>query len=322
MTVRNLILVLGDQLTPSLTSLAAGDPARDRVLMAELHDEASYVRHHRKKLAFVFSAMRHFADELRSAGWTVDYVNLDDPANQGSFTAQLGHAIARLKPERVLCTQAAEWRVEQMQQSWQEAFGLPVDILTDDRFLSTPADFAAWAEGRKQLRMEYFYRDMRRQTGLLMDGDQPEGGKWNFDHDNRKTAHADLFMPRPLARQPDAITQDVLALVAARFGNHFGTLDNFWFAVTRADAELALANFIDKALPRFGDYQDAMLTGEPFLYHAVIAQYLNCGLLDPLDTCRKVEAAYRAGAVPLNAAEGFIRQIIGWRAYVLGIHWL
>lgn len=322
MTVRNLILVLGDQLTPSLTSLAAGDPARDRVLMAELHDEASYVCHHQKKLAFVFSAMRHFADELRGAGWTVDYVKLDDPSSQGSFTAQLGHAVAGHKPERVLCTEAAEWRVQRMQQSWQERFGLPVAILPDNRFMCAPADFAAWAKGRKQLRMEYFYREMRRQTGLLMDGDQPTGGKWNFDHENRKSADADLIMPRPLARQPDAITQEVLALIAARFGNHFGKLDNFWFAVTRADAELALANFIEKALPHFGDYQDAMLKGEPFLYHAVIAQYLNCGLLDPLDTCRKVEAAYRSGAVPINAAEGFIRQIIGWREYVRGIYWL
>ena len=125
MTVRNLILVLGDQLTPSLTSLAAGDRARDRVLMAELHDEASYVRHHQKKIAFLFSAMRHFADELRKAGWTVDYVTLDDPANQGSFAAQLAHAIAGHRPERVLCTQAAEWRVQQMQHGWQEHFGLP-----------------------------------------------------------------------------------------------------------------------------------------------------------------------------------------------------
>jgi deoxyribodipyrimidine photolyase-related protein len=170
--------------------------------------------------------------------------------------------------------------------------------------------------------MEYFYRDMRRKTGLLMNGDQPEGGKWNYDAENRKAAGADLFMPTPKAIATDAITQDVLALVEARFGNHFGDLLPFWYAVTRVDAEAAFTAFVKNALPHFGDYQDAMLTGEPFLYHSLIAQYLNCGLLDPLAICQEVDAAYRAGHVPLNAAEGHIRQVIGWREYVRGIYWL
>ncbi len=321
-TTRNLILVLGDQLTPSLSSLAAGDRSRDRVLMAELHDEATYVRHHKKKIAFLFAAMRHFAEELRGAGWTVDYVKLDAAENQGSFTGQVAHALAQHRPERIVVTEPGEWRVARMLDGWPAQLGVPVDVLPDGRFLSSPAEFRAWADGRKQLRMEYFYRDMRRKTGLLMVGDQPAGGQWNFDADNRKPADVDLFMPRPLASKPDAITREVLALVAARFDNHFGDLEPFWFAVTRTDAEAAFSSFVDQALPRFGDYQDAMLAGEPFLYHAVIAQYLNCGLLDPLRVCQAVEAAWKAGAVPLNAAEGFIRQIIGWREYVRGIYWL
>ena len=321
-SVRNLILVLGDQLTPTLSSLAAGDPARDRVLMAELHDEASYVRHHKKKIAFLFSAMRHFAKELRALGWTVDYVKLGAPANRGSFSGQLADAIAEHRPERLLITEAGEWRVSQMMEGWQAQFSIPVGILPDDRFLCSPAAFKDWAAGRKQLRMEYFYRDMRRQTGLLMDGDQPVGGKWNFDAENRKAVNVDLFMPQPKACPPDTITQEVLALVEARFSNHFGDLAPFWFAVTRANAEAAFATFVNQALPHFGDYQDAMLTGEPFLYHSVISQYLNCGLLDPLLICKQVEAAYRAGKAPLNAAEGYIRQIIGWREYVRGIYWL
>ncbi len=321
-SVRNLILVLGDQLTPTLSSLAAGDPARDRVLMAELHDEATYVRHHKKKIAFLFSAMRHFAKELRALGWTVDYVKLGAMGNRGSFSGQLADAIAEHRPERLLVTEAGEWRVSQMMEGWQAQFSIPIDILPDDRFLCSPAAFKDWAAGRKQLRMEYFYRDMRRQTGLLMDGDQPVGGKWNFDAENRKAADIDLFMPQPKDCPPDTITQEVLALVEARFSNHFGDLAPFWFAVTRANAEDAFATFVNQALPHFGDYQDAMLTGEPFLYHSVISQYLNCGLLDPLLICRQVEAAYRAGKAPLNAAEGFIRQIIGWREYVRGIYWL
>ncbi len=320
--VRNLILVLGDQLTPTLSSLAAGDPARDRVLMAELHDEATYVRHHKKKIAFLFSAMRHFAVELRAAGWNVDYVKLDAADNQGSFSGQVVHALAKHRPERLVVTEAGEWRVAQMLAQWPAQFSIPVEVLADTRFVCTPLAFRRWAAGRKQLRMEYFYRDMRRQTGLLMDGDQPVGGKWNFDAENRKAADADLFMPRLKMRPPDAITAEVLALVEARFGDHFGDLAPFGFAVTRADAEAAFTEFVKKALPHFGDFQDAMLVGQPFLYHAVIALYMNCGLLDPLRVCRRVEAAHRAGKAPLNAAEGFIRQIIGWREYVRGIYWL
>jgi deoxyribodipyrimidine photolyase-related protein len=319
---RNLILILGDQLTPTLSSLAAGDPAQDRVLIAELQDEASYVRHHKKKIAFIFSAMRHFAEELRSLGWTVDYVKLDDPNNQGSFTAQVAHAVAAHAPERIIVTDAGEWRVAEMFKGWQAELGLPVDILPDTRFIATIPEFLGWAEGRKQLRMEYFYRDMRRKTGLLMNADQPEGGKWNYDAENRKAAAADLFMPTPKATAPDAITQEVLTLVEARFGNHFGDLAPFWYAVTRTDAEAAFTAFVKNALPHFGDYQDAMLTGEPFLYHSLIAQYLNIGLLDPLRICQEVEAAYRSGHAPLNAAEGYIRQVIGWREYVRGIYWL
>ncbi|MBB4009582.1 cryptochrome/photolyase family protein [Allorhizobium taibaishanense] len=320
--VRNLIPVLGDQLTPTLTSLAAGDPKQDVVLMAELHDEATYVRHHKKKIAFLFSAMRHFAEELRAAGWTVDYVTLDAAENGGGFTEQLRQAVKTHRPQRIVVTEPGEWRVGQMMAGWEEQLSLPVDILPDTRFLCTPDEFAAWARGRKQLRMEYFYREMRRKTGLLMEGDTPEGGRWNYDTENRKPAALDLFMPKPKTCKPDAITKEVLALVEARFGNHFGDLEPFWFAVTRADAQAAFTAFVDHALPFFGDYQDAMLTGEPFLYHAVISQYLNCGLLDPLTVCRAVEAAYHSGKVPLNAAEGFIRQIIGWREYVRGIYWL
>lgn len=320
--VRNLILVLGDQLTPGVSSLAGGDPARDLVMMAELHDEATSVRHHKKKIAFIFSAMRHFAEELRAGGWPVDYVTLGSPENRPGFTAQVAHAIQKHRPQRLVVTEAAEWRVAQEIAGWAAQFSIPVDILPDRRFLCSPDDFRAWADGRKSLRMEYFYRDMRRRTGLLMDGDQPAGGKWNFDSENRKAADIDLFMPRPTAFAPDAITRAVIDLVAARFGDHFGDLAPFWFAVTRADAEAAVAAFIERALPRFGDSQDAMLSAEPFLYHSAISQYLNCGLLDPLRVCRQVEAAYRAGKAPLNAAEGFIRQIVGWREYVRGIYWL
>jgi deoxyribodipyrimidine photolyase-related protein len=204
---------------------------------------------------------------------------------------------------------------------WGVRLGIPVSIRADTRFLCSEDEFAVWAEGRKALRMEYFYRDMRRKTGLLMEGDQPAGGKWNYDTENRKPASADLLMPRPSRTVPDAVTHDVLSLVAARFPDRFGRLNDFWFAVTRADAEAQYDAFVATALPRFGDYQDAMLVGEPWLYHSIIALYLNIGLLDPLSVCQAAERAWREGHVPLNAAEGFIRQIIGWREYVRGIYW-
>ena len=316
---KQLILILGDQLTPDLSSLRDADPAHSIVLIAEVMAEASYVGHHKKKVAFLFSAMRHFAEELRGLGWTVDYVKLDDPENSGSLSGEVFRAAALHGATSVRVTEPGEWRVLEELQVLDAAFNLA--ILPDDRFIASHAEFEAWAEGRKAVRMEFFYRDMRRKTGLLMDGNEPAGGQWNFDHDNRKSAARDLLMPQPLRFEPDQITQAVLELVEVRFADNFGTLMPFWFATRREDAEAAFAHFLKIALPQFGDYQDAMLSGESFLYHAVVSPYLNCGLLDPLEMCRAAEAEYRAGRAPLNAVEGFIRQIIGWREYVRGIYW-
>ncbi len=191
-------------------------------------------------------------------------------------------------------------------------------VLPDDRFLCSHADFAAWAEGRKELRMEWFYRDMRRRTGLMMEGDRPAGGQWNFDHDNRKRAEPSLLRPPPLRHAPTAEVEEVLALVEARFA-HFGRVCPFGWAVTRDQALAVLHDFVAHRLARFGDEQDAMLEGEPWLSHATLSPYLNIGLLGPMEVCRAVEAAWAARKVPINAAEGFIRQIIGWREYVRGI---
>ncbi len=318
----NLILVLGDQLTETISSLRAADRERDRVLMVEVMEEATYVRHHKKKIAFLFSAMRHFAERLRQAGWMVDYVVIDAPENTGSFTGEIARAVERIEPERILVTEPGEWRVRTAMEGWNAALGIPVELLDDDRFICSRDAFAEWAEGRKQLRMEYFYREMRRATGLLMDGDQPAGGRWNFDSENRKPAASDLFMPEPLRVEPDETTKAVLDLVGERFPDHFGDLEPFWFGVTQQHAETALQLFLTEALPSFGDFQDAMLADNRFLYHSVLSLYINAGLLDPLDVCRRVEAEFLGGRVPINSAEGFIRQIIGWREYVRGIYWL
>lgn len=318
-----LVPVLGDQLSLDLAALRAVDRVNAVVLMMEVADETTYVKHHKAKIAFILSAMRHHAQALRAAGWTVDYVTLDDPANSGSFTGEVARAVERHDPRAIHVTEAGEWRVRAMLDSWADRFACPVTVHEDDRFLCSHAEFDTWAAARKQLRMEYFYRDMRRKTGLLLDADgQPEGGQWNYDADNRKPAPGrDLLMPQPIRFRPDAITRDVLALVADRFADHIGSLDPFHFAVTREEALRQQKRFLDEALPRFGDYQDAMLTDEPFLWHSILSPYINAGLLDPLELCRAVEARYRAGKVPLNCAEGFIRQIIGWREYVRGVYW-
>lgn len=279
------------------------------------------MRHHKKKIAFVFAAMRAFAKRLRADGVTVRYVTLDDADNSGSLRGELQRAIADLQPAEVVVTEAGEHRLALEMESWESELGLPVEVRDDTRFICSHATFRTWAQSRKHLRMEYFYRLMRTETGLLMDGEAPAGGHWNFDAENRKPADTDLFMPSPPRFAPDAETEAVLKLVAERFGNHFGDLEPFWFGVTHDQAELALTHFLREALPRFGDYQDAMLSGEPFLYHSVISMYLNIGLLDARDVCRRAEAEYRSGKAPLNAVEGFIRQILGWREYVRGIYW-
>jgi deoxyribodipyrimidine photolyase-related protein len=320
--VSALRFVLGDQLTRSVAALADIDAKRDVVLMVEVWGEATYVRHHKQKIAFLFSAMRHFAEELRAEGLNVDYVKLDDPGNTGSFTGELTRAVARHGATRVIVTEPGEWRVLTAMRGWEAALRLPVEIREDRRFFADHARFHAYARGRKTLRMEYFYREMRREHGYLMDGKEPAGGQFNFDHDNRKPLPVDRSVPRRTRFPPDATTRAVLALVAERFGDHFGDLEPFGWAVTRTDALAALDDFLTSCLRHFGDYQDAMSTGEPFLYHSMISPYLNAGLLTAREVCDKAEAAWRAGVAPLNAVEGFIRQVLGWREYVRGIYWL
>ena len=315
----SLRLVLGDQLTRDVAALR-GYVDGDVVLMVEAAVETTYVKHHKQKIAFVLSAMRHFAEELRADGLSVDYIKLDDPKNTGSISGELQRAVARHKLLHVILTSPGEWRV--LSDFYALDLGIPVFIRDDDRFFATTERFAAWADGRKAWRMEFFYREMRREHDLLMEGDQPAGGQWNFDSDNRKRLPKALPLPQHFGFAPDAMTRDVLALVGKTFADHFGDLEPFEWAVTRADALRALDNFLRNALPDFGTYQDAMATGEPFVFHSVISPYLNAGLLTPREVCIAAEREYIAKRAPLNAVEGFIRQILGWREYIRGVYWL
>ena len=319
----NLILILGDQLSHRLSALEGADKDNDLVVMAEVHSEASYTNHHKKKLVFIFSAMRHFARELEEDGWRVHYQRYhpDNPAQ--SIEQVIAELVRKYQPERVITTECGEWRLHEQISRWHKTLSIPVEIRPDTRFVCNIDEFAHWAEGRKQLRMEFFYREMRKKTGLLMTSEgQPEGGQWNFDTDNRKKWAGKPPAPAPFREEPDAITTEVIELVNEYFSEHFGTTENFHYAVTAEQAQGALAHFIDFALPCFGDYQDAMSDNEDWLFHSILSPYLNTGLLDPMEVCEEAVRAWHAGRAPLNAVEGFVRQIIGWREFVRGIYWL
>lgn len=317
----SLRIVLGDQLSHQLSALADLDPARDRVLMMEVAEEATRVRHHKQKIVLHLAAMRHFAVALRERGVAVDYRRLDDPGNGGDFTAELRRALDEWRPERLVMTEPGEWQVQRMAGSWGELVGGRLEVRPDTRFFASRERFAAWARGRRVWRMEHFYREMRREHGLLMQEGQPVGGRWNFDAANRKRLPAGLEPPARRRFPPDAVTRAVMDLVERRFGDHPGGLDAFDWPVTRSQALLALEDFLAQGLPSFGDYQDAMKTGAPFLYHALLSPALNLGLLSPREVCAAAEAEWRAGRAPLNAVEGFVRQVLGWREYVRGVYW-
>lgn len=317
-----LRLVLGDQLSECLSSLGDAQP-HDTILMCEVMEEATYVKHHPKKIAFLFAAMRHFAAELAAKGYKVRYVKLTDSANTGSFTGEIKRAVNECGATRVIVTEPGEYRVRQMMETWQHLLGVPVEIRDDDRFLCSTQDFQRWAKGKKQLRMEFFYREMRKRYHILMEMEgKPVGGKWNYDSENRKPPTKGLKSPKRISHKKSAILREVLALVAEKFSGHFGTLEPFHYAVTRKQALIELEDFITHILPHFGDHQDAMVKGEAYLNHSLLSTYINAGLLLPLEICQQAEAAYYKGKIPLNAVEGFIRQILGWREYVRGIYWL
>mgnify|MGYP002881730918 CR=1 FL=1 len=321
--MRRLVLVLGDQLDAQASAFDGFDPAQDAVWMAEVAEESTHITSGQPRIALFLSAMRHFAETLKELGRPLHYTRLDDPDNRGSLAAQLAHDLARLQPRELVLTAPGDWRVLRALQTVAREAGLPLEVRDDRHFYTTVRDFAAHAKGRKSLRMEYFYREQRKRHGVLMEGDQPAGGQWNFDADNRQAfgPQGPGVVPPRSQFAPDAITREVLALVQQRFAAHPGQLDSFAWPVTRAQALQALDDFITQRLPDFGRWQDAIWPGEPWLYHAHLAAALNLKLLNAREVVAAAEAAWRAGRVSIQSAEGFIRQILGWREYVRGIYW-
>ncbi|API86211.1 cryptochrome/photolyase family protein [Francisella uliginis] len=321
--MRTLRLILGDQLSQSISSLRDCDKANDIVMMCEVMKEASYVKHHKKKLVYIFSAMRHFALQLHKLDYKVCYTKLDDPKNTDSFYNEVQKVVEKLGIQKLIVTEPGEYRVLEDIQSWQKDFSIDVEVRTDDRFLATIDEFAKWSKNYKQIRMEYFYRYMRTKHNILLDSDgKPEGGQWNYDSQNRKMPSTDTKVPEPYKVQVDDITKRAIKLVEKTFADNFGDIEPFHYAVTREEALEALYSFVKERLSCFGDYQDAMLEEQAWMYHSHISMYINSGLLLPMECIKAAEKAYYNGSAPLNAVEGFIRQILGWREFVRGVYWL
>ncbi|HLP84296.1 MAG TPA: cryptochrome/photolyase family protein [Phycisphaerales bacterium] len=324
---RHMIVVLGDQLSHTSAALRDLDPARDTVVMMEVQQESTHVPSHKARTVLFLSAMRHFAAELRDRGVRVWYTSLDDPHNTHGFMGEVQRASKELTPSRIVLTQPGEYRIARDFAAWEQQRGIPVEIREDDHFLTTHEQFARWAKGRKELTMEFFYREQRKRLNILMDpdGKAPLSGTWNYDHDNRQSFGKSGPSPRPrkpLAFEPDSITRDVMQAVNSMLPQLPGSLDNFAWPVTREQALLALKDFIKHRLPSFGPFEDAMWTSEPVLYHSMLSAALNLKLLHPRECVDAALTAHAKGAAPLQSVEAFIRQIIGWREFIRGVYWL
>ena len=337
---RRLVLVLGDQLDRQSAAFDGFDRSRDQVWMAEVAEESTHVWTHKARIAVFLSAMRHFRAALVAEGIDVDSTELstDTPPagpserSPGTLGEALLASLARARaagqsPDVLIVVEPGEWRVRMALEAAALQAGLPLEIRTDRHFFSSRDDFAEHARGRKQLRLEYFYRGLRERHGILLDDGEPAGGQWNFDAENRGAfpksgpTRGPGRLPAPIRFTPDAITREVITLVNTRFASHPGSLDTFDWPVTPDEARAALDDFLAHRLASFGKYQDAIWTGEPWLYHSRLAQAMNMKLLDPRDVVASAERMWRAGRAPLEATEGFIRQVLGWREYVRGVYW-
>jgi deoxyribodipyrimidine photolyase-related protein len=321
-SIRNLVIVLGDQLDHHSVALDSFDPSTDTVLMVEVADEAERVWSTKPRIAVFLSAMRHFRDRLRQQGIRVQYRQLDDTDNRGSLRDELRQAIREKQPQKLVVTEPGEWRVQETLRRTAEEMHVALEIRPDRHFLCSRQQFAAHAAGRKRLLMESFYREMRRQNGVLMDGDRPVGGKWNYDAQNRQSFQGGPSgVPAPRSFPPDAVTREVIALVNRRFAIHPGSLERFDWPLTPEQAQEALDDFVESRLSNFGPYQDAMWTDQPYLFHSRLSSAMNLKLLNPRDAIQAAMEAFRGSHAPLNSVEGFVRQILGWREYVRGIYW-
>jgi deoxyribodipyrimidine photolyase-related protein len=319
--VRSLIIVLGDQLNEDSAAFDGFDKDFDIVCMAEVKSESNHVWSHKARIAVFLSGMRHFAHRLEEKKYHVVYQTLDDPHALSSFKDVFGTWIKKYQPQKVIVVEPGEYRVLTELASLTKSLAVDLEVKQDRSFLSSVDDFKNYAKDKKQIRMEFFYREMRRRHNILMDEKDPIGGKWNFDQENRKSfgKQGPGKLPELIFNQ-DKTTKDVISLVNKLFKDHPGSLENFNWTVTPEEAQKCLDFFIKNLLPEFGNWQDAMWEGEAFLYHSRLSVAMNLKLISPLKVIKAAEKAYHQGKASLPAVEGFIRQILGWREYVRGVY--
>ena len=347
---RHLVLILGDQLDEASSAFDGFDAEKDVVLMVEAFEESTHVWSHKVRTTLFLSAMRHFAADLKQRGWRVDYRSLDVEGDK-TLGAGLLAALQKYQPQRVIGVEPGDLRVRQQledaiksiaaesRKNWAtgikhlknghegELGSLIPEWREDKHFLCGINQFRKWAGTSSSLRMEFFYRQMRKQYRVLVEGknsDEPVGGQWNFDADNRKGfgKAGPQNVPQLVQYPQDQITRDVIKLVSQHFADHPGNLDNFNWPVTREQALLALKSFIDERLPQFGPHEDAMWTNLDFGWHSLLSSSLNLKLLNPLEVIHAAEAAYKEHDLDLASVEGFIRQILGWREFMRGVYFL
>lgn len=322
-TTRKLIFISPDQLNPDSPALRGADPNRDLIVLGESRTEATRFPFHIQRMTLIFSAMRHRAEVLREDGFRVDYRSITDEGPD-ALDGILLDAIQRHQPARVCMTRPNRFDLIDAFERIADEACLPLEYVEDTHFLTSPEEFAVWAEGRKTLVMEHFYRAKRKETGYLMNGNEPAGGEWNFDGDNRQSfgKNGPGLKVEPLRFEPDTITRKTIQDLQSALPDLPGSAASFGWPVTPEQARQVLDHFIEHRLPDFGRWQDAMWTDEPWLFHSLISPAINLQLLDPREAIEAAETAYRNGKAPLNAVEGFIRQILGWREFIRGIYWL
>ena len=318
---KRLVLILGDQLDLQSSALRDFDFQVDEIIMIESANEAQYVWTHKAKIALFLSAMRHFANAIEKLGYPLTYIT----TSPLPLIEVLKEQILQKKVKHLVCVEPGEWRLKQGIEALTKDLNIQLEMRDDDHFFCSRHEFVEWTANKKELRLEYFYRLMRKKHNILLDEEgNPEGGQWNFDQDNRKPypKKGPGIIDAPAAFEADAITQEVLAFVAKAYPEHPGSLESFNWPVTREQALQALEYFVEYRLRNFGVYQDAMWTDTPFGWHSILSSALNLKLLNPREVVDAVLLAWKKYSLDLSTIEGFIRQILGWREFVRGMYYL
>lgn len=316
-----LRLILGDQLN-RLHSWYSNTASESVFVMMEIRQETDYVLHHAQKILAIFAAMREFAKQLKESGFSVHYIAIDDPANKQSLPANLDSLAVQYNANAIEYQAPDEWRLDQQLRAYSKQQAIPCSMVDTEHFYTGRNEAADYFSNKQQWLMENFYRMMRVKHRVLLDANErPSGGQWNFDHDNRKAWKGTPRQPHDARIEHDhsALWKVITGAGVKSFGSP--NENHLPWPLNRDEALLQLESFIDEVLPNFGDFQDAMNTGAPRLFHSLLSFAINIKMLSPCEVVERAERAYREGTAPLAAVEGFIRQIIGWREYMRGVYW-